>query len=131
MEKDMQKTAIEKLITTDKELRDFGFEWQDVDSILAQISSELAEVKEAIDSDTGRDHLQEEIGDLLHSVISLCLFKGFDVDETIEKARDKLQSRMDGLKLVAEQKGHSSLKGQDSEYMLKLWYEVKRNCNNE
>ena len=131
MEKNMQKTALEKLIATDKELRDFGFQWPGLDMILWQISSELAEVKEVIEQDTGKDHLQEEIGDLLHSVISLCLFTGLDIDETIEKAGDKLQSRAGGLKSVAKQRGHSSLKGQDSEYMLKLWYEAKRNCNNE
>lgn len=127
----MQKTSIEKLLATDKELRDFGFQWPDVDTIMAQISSELEEVKEAIESDTGRDHLQEEIGDLLHGVISLCLFTGFDVDETIEKARDKLQSRTNGLKNVAKIKGHDSLKGQGVEYILELWYEAKRNCQNE
>jgi uncharacterized protein YabN with tetrapyrrole methylase and pyrophosphatase domain len=131
MEKNMQKTALEKLIATDKELRDFGFQWPGLDMILWQISSELAEVKEVVEQDTGKDHLQEEIGDLLHSVISLCLFTGLDIDETIEKATDKLQSRTSGLKGVAKQKGHASLKGQDSEYMLKLWYEAKRNCQNE
>lgn len=124
----MQKTALERLVATDKELRDFGFEWPDIDMILWQISSESTEIKEAIAQNTGRDHLQEEIGDLLHSVISLCLFTGLDVEETIGKARDKLQSRADGLKSVAKQKGHASLKGQDSEYMMELWYEAKRNC---
>ena len=41
----MQKSALEKLIATDHELRDFGFVWPDLDMILLQISSELSEVK--------------------------------------------------------------------------------------
>ena len=34
MEKNMQKTALEKLIATDKELRDFGFQWPGVAAAL-------------------------------------------------------------------------------------------------
>ena len=118
----MSRTALERLIETDKNLREFGFDWPDLEMIFQKIKSELEEVKEA----EGKNHLQEEIGDLLHTVVSLCIFVGFDVEETIRKARDKLEARADALKVVAEEKGHDSLKGQSVEYMLELWREAKK-----
>ena len=118
----MSKTALERLVETDKNLREFGFEWPDLDMIFQKIESELKEAKEAEE----KDHLQEEIGDLLHTVVSLCLSAGFDVEETIGKARDKLQGRADALKVVAKERGHDSLKGQSIEYMLELWHEAKK-----
>jgi uncharacterized protein YabN with tetrapyrrole methylase and pyrophosphatase domain len=122
----MQKTSLERLIETDKNLRAFGFEWLDIGMIFSQIESELEEIKDAIQHNTGKDHLQEEIGDLLHAVVSLCMFAGFDIDHTIEKTVNKLKSRADALKMLVKQKGDDSLRGQNIEYMLKLWHEAKK-----
>ena len=121
----MQETALEKLIILEKDVRDFGFEWPDIDMILWQVASESDEIKEAIANKTGKDHLQEEIGDLLHTVISLCIFAGFDLEETLEKTVKKFGGRANALKVVAKQKGHDSLKGQSIEYQLELWREAK------
>ncbi len=46
----MSKTALERLVEIDKDLRKFGFEWPDFDMILWQIESESAEIKEAIEN---------------------------------------------------------------------------------
>ncbi len=70
--------------------------------------------------------MQEEIGDLLHTAISLCMFAGFDVNETLEKSAKKLSARINALKKIAKLKGHDSLKGQSIEYMLELWREAKK-----
>ena len=66
--------ALQKLIYLEQDAREFGFDWPDQFMILDQIIDECREVREEIDQDSNREKLQEEIGDLLHSVISLCIF---------------------------------------------------------
>ena len=122
----MEQTALERLVVIEKDVRKFGFEWPDIDMILWQVASESDEIKEAIEKDTGKDHLQEEIGDLLHTAISLCMFAGFDVEETLEKIVKKFGGRIEAFKAVAKARGHDSLKGHSIEYMLELWREAKK-----
>ena len=70
--------GLDKLIAVETDARAFGFEWDNTETILAQSMSECEEIHEAIVNDESVDRLQEEIGDLLHTAISLCIFEGFD-----------------------------------------------------
>lgn len=47
--------------------------------------SEFNEIREAILLDEQEHRVQEEIGDLLHCLISISQFAGFDVNLTLEK----------------------------------------------
>lgn len=122
----MQKDHLKKLIEIEIAARDFGFEWADADMILRQASSEIDEIKEAIENNESTHRIQEEVGDLLHTTISLCIFLGFDVDNTLSKVSDKFSGRMKTLEALAEENGLNSLKGQSMEYMLELWREAKK-----
>lgn len=117
---------LKKLIQTDKDARKFGFNWPNYYMILDQIIAECKEVREDLERGSSRAKLQEEIGDLLHTVISLCIFLELDVEETIQNADIKLLRRMNQLKVLAKGQGLENLKGQTIEYMLNLWKEVKK-----
>lgn len=118
--------ALQKLIYLEQDARKFGFDWPDHFMILDQIIDECREVREEINQDSNKEKLQEEIGDLLHSVISLCVFSGFDVVETISKTNAKFSKRMQLLKEFTKQKGLESLQGQSIDFMLNLWRGVKK-----
>ncbi|PPE03076.1 MazG nucleotide pyrophosphohydrolase domain-containing protein [Holospora curviuscula] len=96
---------LSKLIALEQDARKFGFDWPDHFMILDQIIDECREVREKIDQGSNKERLQEEIGDLLHSVISLCVFAGFDVEETISKTNVKFSRRTQLLKELTKQKG--------------------------
>jgi uncharacterized protein YabN with tetrapyrrole methylase and pyrophosphatase domain len=114
-------TPLHKLIDLEKDARSYGFYWPNADCIIDQIISEAIEVKEAIQNQESEERVQEEIGDLLHAVISLCEFKGFDIDETLSKVNLKFDRRMANLKAEAEKHNLLDLKGQSYEFMLELW----------
>lgn len=118
--------ALQKLIYLEQDSRKFGFDWPDHFMILDQIIDECREVRDEIDQGSNKEKLQEEIGDLLHSVISLCVFSGFDVVETISKTNAKFSRRMQLLKELTKQKGLENLQGQSIDFMLNLWREVKK-----
>jgi len=87
---------------------------------------EIQEVREDIDSNAPLHKLQEEIRDVLHVAISLCVYAGFDVEETLDLVNKKFAARMAGLKEISKERGLSNLKGQSIEFILELWKEAKR-----
>jgi uncharacterized protein YabN with tetrapyrrole methylase and pyrophosphatase domain len=93
--------------------------------IIDQAISECEEIREAILNNESSDRVQEEIGDLLHTAISLCVFAGFDVEQTIFKVTNKFAARMQALKDIAKNRGLESFKGQTTAFMLELWAEAK------
>jgi len=120
----MQKNGLDALIEQEKNARDLGFEWPDVQMILDQAISEVEEVRQAIEEGS-QSHIQEEIGDLLHTAISLCIFVGFNTEETLDKASKKFAIRMEALKTIAAERGFTSLKNQPPEFLMGLWREAK------
>lgn len=116
---------LKKLIELEKDAREFGFDWPDQYAILNQIINECQEVRSDIEANCSDEKIQEEIGDLIHAVISLCTFSGCDVEQTIDKVNAKFSKRMILLKELAKNRGLTTLKGQSIPFMLELWNQVK------
>ncbi|MEY4505398.1 MAG: hypothetical protein RL154_1699 [Pseudomonadota bacterium] len=121
------KNPLQDLITLEKDARGYGFDWSDYDMILEQAIDECREIKEAIDDAEPPERVQEEIGDLLHTAISLCIFLRYDVEETLSKTNEKFEKRMKAIKMLTEKHNLPNLQGQSVEFMLKLWKEAKEN----
>jgi uncharacterized protein YabN with tetrapyrrole methylase and pyrophosphatase domain len=123
-------TPLQKLIALEQKTSLMGFDWPNTETIIDQAISECHEVKLTIQAHEGRKRLQEEVGDLLHATISLCLFEGLDVDETLEHVNKKFEARLDALQQIAKDRGFSTLKGQHFALLLELWEEAKHVANN-
>ena len=117
--------ALATMIALEKDARDYGFDWPSAQMIIEQTISECHEVLADIDNNASKQKIQEEVGDVLHSAISLCLFLGYDVHDTLEKTNKKFANRMHHLKTIATRHGHHNLQDQPIEYKLKLWDEAK------
>ena len=117
--------AMNDLLSLEKDAREFGFEWPNEAMIIEQVIDECREIKEAIVQQEMHGRIQEEIGDLLHSAVSLCEFAGFDVEETLAKINNKFGKRMQAIKKLTYELGLSNLKGQSIEFMMELWRKAK------
>jgi uncharacterized protein YabN with tetrapyrrole methylase and pyrophosphatase domain len=115
-----------KLVELEKDARKFGFNWPDKFAILDHIISEVYEVKKELEFSADSHNLQEEIGDLLHIVFSLCISAGFSIDDTIGKINIKFSNRINALKKLTKLEGLEDLNGQDKEFILQLWQRAKK-----
>ena len=115
---------LEKLIALEKEAQRYGFDWPDPQMVIDHAISECEEIKDAIKSGDKKD-IQSEIGDLIHVSISLCIFLGYDVHETIYNSFKKFHNRMSSVKEEADKLGLESLEGQSIDFMLSLWNKAK------
>lgn len=117
--------ALTNLLHLEEDARTFGFEWPNELMIIDQVIDECREIREAIEKNEARERIQEEIGDLLHSAVSLSVFAGFDVEETLAKVNTKFGNRMHMMKKLTHELGLPNLKGQTIEFMLELWRKAK------
>jgi uncharacterized protein YabN with tetrapyrrole methylase and pyrophosphatase domain len=125
---DVEMNGLKELLAVEFDARKFGFEWPHEEMILQQAISECDEIRDAIKQQESKARVQEEIGDLIHTAISLCVFAGFDPEETLAKTAKKFSERMYALKAVTSEHGLKSLHNKSTEFMLQLWQEAKIRC---
>lgn len=119
---------LDKLIRLEKEAESFGFKWDNTHQIMAQINSECDEINEHLSqaNDSNAHKLQEEIGDLLHAVFSLCVFCNFDAKETLTKSINKFERRLNAVKTIAQESGIATLNGHTFDELMKFWNQAKK-----
>jgi len=120
---------LEKVVFLEKEADAFGFKWENTDQIMAQINSECLEVGEHLHADIAKVNqveLQEEIGDLLHAVFSLCVFCNFSPQDTLEKTLEKFASRLNAVKQLANERGLANLNGFSFDELMGFWEQAKQ-----
>lgn len=118
-------SALKKLIALEKKSAMMGFNWPDVEAILEQAISECEEIRQSIKLNEGQTRLQEEVGDLLHAAVSLCIFAKLDVEQTVAQTTKKFEARLNALEKIMKERGYASLEGQPFDFMLDFWAEAK------
>ena len=118
---------ITKLVQLEKEAVEFGFKWSNAEQIMQQIQSECVEVQEHLHSQSKNysPDLQEEIGDLLHAVYSLCVFCKLDPEQTLENTVSKFELRFKIMKLIAQENGLNNVQGLSFNELMVLWDQAK------
>ena len=119
---------LEKISALEGEASEFGFKWQSPQQIMEQIRSECDEIEEHLDQDAGKMNqaaLQEEIGDLLHAVFSLCVFCKLSPKETLEQSLTKFERRLGAVKLIAEKGALNNLEGLSFDELMRIWDKAK------
>jgi len=69
-----------------------GFDWQHVEGIFEKLDEEIAELHVALKA-SDRDAAEEEVGDLLFSVVNLARFLGLDPEVTLKRSNLKFKKR--------------------------------------
>ncbi|GAQ94211.1 tetrapyrrole methylase family protein [Thermodesulfovibrio aggregans] len=100
-----------------------GFDWDNIGGVIDKIKEELGEVEEAINSGE-KDKIEEEIGDLLFSIVNLARFLKIDPETALRKTNRKFEKRFRKLENLAKNKG-KTLKDMTLKEMDNLWDEIK------
>lgn len=101
-----------------------GFDWTEIAPVVAKIREELAEVEaEFAEGDTAR--IEDEIGDLLFSVVNLARTLKVDGETALQRATDKFATRFRAVETLARERDIALEKLNLAELDV-LWDEVKR-----
>lgn len=101
-----------------------GFDWRDAAGALAKAREELDEVEEALNAGAAQDKVEEELGDLLFSVINLVRLAGSHSDSTLTRANHKFVRRFELLQELARKRG-IAIEEAGLDALDGLWNEVK------
>ena len=94
-----------------------GFDWTKREEVLAKVKEEYDEVVEALDSPV---ELEEELGDLLFTVVNLCHYLGYEAELLLTAACEKFIGRFKVMEDLAE-KENLDIKEVGKEKLEDLW----------
>jgi len=109
--------ALAKSLELQSRAASVGFDWPDLEGVLAKVHEEIAEVLEALDDP---DALQSEVGDLLFSAVNLARHLSVDPEAALRAAAARFDRRF----RVVEAGGDPV--GATLEELDRRWEEAKR-----
>jgi MazG family protein len=118
------QTALNTAFKIGKRARSVGFDWNDTDGVVLKIREELSELTEAMDA-KNQSAIEEEMGDLLFTMVSLSRHLSKNPETALRKATNKFEKRFKLMEKKLEQKNKefSELSFDD---MNTLWNQVKQ-----
>lgn len=112
-----------------------GFDWENSDQVWEKVKEELGEVEDAQGmrheaEGMRQEKLEEELGDLLFSVVNFARFNKIDADNALALANKKFIYRFKGMEQIVTASG-KNLTDLNLQEMDAIWKRVKMEANLE
>ena len=95
--------TILKSLKIQKKAASLNFDWVNKDQVLKKVDEELNELKDAL-KEKNNKNIEDELGDLFFTLISLSRHLNLDPDQTIKKANQKFIKRFNKMENIIEDK---------------------------
>ena len=100
-----------------------GFDWPNAEGVIDKIQEELAEVTEAAKKNDD-EKTEEELGDLLFSVVNLCRYYNVEPSLALRRTNSKFTERFKFMEKKMKEKG-MEMKQENLDLMDQFWNESK------
>lgn len=101
-----------------------GFDWTELNDVMAKIEEELSELKAAM-ADDDQTRVKSEIGDLLFSVVNLSRFLRINAEEALEEMISRFTNRFHAVEDIIHARGKNLSECSLTE-LDEAWETVKR-----
>jgi tetrapyrrole methylase family protein/MazG family protein len=98
-----------------------GFDWKDLDGVLAKIPEEIQELEEAKD----QKQKSAELGDLLFTIVNISRWMGVDAESALREANNRFKQRFSYIERQARASGRE-LEKMSLVEMDQLWEQSKQ-----
>jgi MazG family protein len=115
--------AVVKATRIQDKARQVGFEWDNKEDVWKKVEEEIGELHEAIDSGD-QQHIEEEFGDVLFSLVNYARFLHIDAEGVLEKTNKKFIHRFTIMEEEAKARG-KQLSDMTLQEMDEIWNAVK------
>lgn len=116
--------ALVKAIRLQEKSKQVGFEWDNTQQVWHKVEEELAELQVAIESND-QDSMEDELGDVLFSIVNLARFLHVDAENALERTNKKFTNRFVHMELEAARE-NKYLHDMTLEQMDALWNKIKQ-----
>ena len=101
-----------------------GFEWEDISGVIDKVSEEVEELKAA----TTPEEREQELGDLLFSVVNLARWLGIQAEDSLRRTNNRFRTRYTAMEDMASREG-LDFEQLPLDRKEELWQRVKREGN--
>jgi len=126
---------MDKAFALQKKAAKVGFDWPDIDGVIEKILEELSEVCVAhtaannvaagkLPAETDKVKVEQELGDLLFSVINLCRYLKVEPSAALRRTNSKFTERFKFVENKMKESGNE-MKKQNLDIMDKFWNQAK------
>ena len=116
--------AVVKAARIQEKAKQVGFEWENKEDVWKKVEEEIGELKEAIAA-KDQQHIEEEFGDVMFSLINYARFLNVDAEGVLEKTNRKFIYRFQQMEALAAATG-KGLADMTLEEMDAMWNEIKK-----
>ncbi|HOZ96341.1 MAG TPA: nucleoside triphosphate pyrophosphohydrolase [Niabella sp.] len=116
--------SIVKAMRLQEKAKQVGFEWETKEDVWLKIEEELGELREVVDT-ASKERQEEELGDLLFSIVNYSRFLKIDADAALEHTNKKFKRRFMGMEKMAHANG-STLNDMTLSEMDAIWNNIKQ-----
>ncbi|MBC7935456.1 MAG: nucleoside triphosphate pyrophosphohydrolase [Rhizobacter sp.] len=117
--------ALVKAIRLQEKSKTVGFEWDNTSQVWDKVKEEMTELEEAVASGE-KDKMEDEMGDVLFSLVNFARFLQVDAENALERTNKKFIERFTGMEKAAAEE-NKMLHDMSLEEMDALWNKMKRN----
>jgi XTP/dITP diphosphohydrolase len=116
--------AMVKAMRIQEKSKQVGFEWEHTGQVWDKVKEEMDELTAAVSSGN-RSAMEDEMGDVLFSLVNYCRFIGVDAENALERTNKKFIHRFQRMETAAASKNRQ-LQEMTLEEMDALWNEIKK-----
>jgi len=116
--------AVVKATRIQEKARQVGFEWENKEDVWKKVEEEIQELHEAV-AENDTEHIEEEFGDVMFSLINYARFLNIDAEGVLERTNKKFISRFTSMEEEAL-KQDKTLANMSLAEMDSMWNEIKR-----
>ena len=100
-----------------------GFDWDNIDFVWDKVYEELDELKNACKG-YNEKKIQEELGDVLFSIVNLSRHLNISAEDTLRKGNKKFIKRFQTIEKIVKKKG-LNIEELSSREMNQIWDQLK------
>jgi MazG family protein len=117
--------ALMRAVKLQKRVVRVGFDWPNSALVLEKIEEELGELKHELASGSVPDRVEDEMGDLLFTVVNLARHLGVDPETALRRTNGKFERRFRTVEAVLAESGRTPENASLDE-MERIWTATKR-----
>ena len=101
-----------------------GFDWKTIEPVYEKVQEELDEVRDAQEQGNP-DDIEDEIGDLLFSVVNLSRHLNINAEEALRKSTGKFENRFRQVESECQSQ-QVEMRDKSEQELIEMWERVKR-----
>ncbi len=122
--------ALSQAMEISKKAAKSGFEWPDMDGVLAKLREEIAELEaelkdESLSKEAARERIGEELGDLLFTAVNVARWRKVDPELALRDTIRRFQGRFEKMEAAAREQG-TTLENLSPDEWDALWNAAKK-----